>query len=646
MGIALGSFSSAARLQSGALPNFFGGRYFSSVPTKVRSMQVVWKKLAEGQDVPTSRWMAVFFGAFSALGLPVILVLFGFLLQLLFVRYPTSGGERVLPAHLQLGDWIRVPTTLFSSNGSLLGCAIVLILLMTVVFAIERWTTLLSRRASLKAALYWNGNILNRLFGHSRLLSVDQGLSGQRSVLRELIQTDLPKVRETLTDWCRVFPRSVIQVLMVLLLACMIQPWLTLLAILGLVAIWWIWGSIETSIRKERPVLLEQRRNAHEQLIYLCESSPILESVDARMDVQKAFDHQLEAFHLAQYRVAEENSWRSPILLTVAGLFGAFLFFVTSLRVLDPESDLRIGDMLVLVGCVAIAVNGIFKIRRCLRKRRGADHSANAIASYLAIPSTRSKSIGKGGRADFSNGLKFEHVSFRDSSNARILDDVTLELAPGKFTALVSLDNTTSQALGEMLLGFGMPTSGRVLIDQNNLIDIDPASLRNQTLLINERGPLLDGSVEENIWSGAAKNATIDILEIAKKAKVSEAILNLPEGLGTVLTSNDERLTPDQLYRLGIVRALLKRPSVVVAHEPRVRVTAQEESDSLEALNALSDLRAITVVLPERLSTLRRVDQIVMFKDGKIAASGTHSQLLEQSELYRHYNYIRFAFTA
>jgi ABC-type multidrug transport system fused ATPase/permease subunit len=311
--------------------------------------------------------------------------------------------------------------------------------------------------------------------------------------------------------------------------------------------------------------------------------------------------------------------------------------------VLEPESTLHVGDIVVLLGCVIVAVNGIFRLRRGLRKRGNAITSADNLENYLSIQGVRADSLGKGIQARITSSIELEHVCFRDSSKNRILDDVSLSLIPKQITAIVSLEPATADALGEMVLGFGLPTSGRALVDGINLIDLDPMSVRRQSLLVNEHGPLLDGTVEENLWSGRPKDAMIDVMDLARNACVSESILNLPDGLGTVLSSNDDRLAPDQLYRFGIVRALLKKPSVIVCHEPRMRVSAKDEAESLQALQQLRGLNAIVLVIPERLSTLRAADQILVFRQGKLVSSGTHQRLLEQSEIYRHFNYMRFA---
>jgi ATP-binding cassette, subfamily B, bacterial len=607
-------------------------------------MQSAWKKLADSQETPLSRWMALGFGLASALLTPFLLVLLGWFAQLLFV-VKIGDGKRILPQQLNVGQWFSISTERLSSETNLLRCAITLIVLIVGVFIAERVCLLLSRRSAMKASLEWTSRLLRRLFHQARSLSMEHGLSGQRKTLRDIIQADVPRVRDAFTEWYRQFPRCLVQTLGVLVLACCIHPWLTLLSIIALIVGWGLFISLEAAQRKNRPVLVEQRRTAHEQLIYLCESSPLLESVDDRVDVEKLFERQIESFNQAQFQIADEGTLRSPWLLACITLLGTLLLFVLGIRVLEPASTLHVGDILALVGCVVVSVSGIFKLRRGWRKRVNAAAAAESIANYLAITSTRGSTQSKTLTKGIQTAIQLEHVSFRDSSRNRVLDDVTLTLKPGAITAIVAMDQPAARALSELVLGFGIPASGRILIDDIDLIDLDVMSLRRQSLLVNERGPLLDGTVEENLLAGANKNATVDIMEVARKVHVSEAILNLPDGLGTILTNNDDRLPPDQLYRLGVARALLKKPCVVVAYEPKQRVSAQEESESLSALKSLKELGAIVVVIPERLSTLRLVDQVIVFKDGKVIDTGSHQKLLETSDIYRHFNYMRFAFS-
>ena len=110
-----------------------------------------------------------------------------------------------------------------------------------------------------------------------------------------------------------------------------------------------------------------------------------------------------------------------------------------------------------------------------------------------------------------------------------------------------------------------------------------------------------------------------------------------------MVTPNEDRLLPDSLFRIGLMRGLVKKRSLIVAQEPSVRVKSTTESETLDALLQLKSEDTILVVLPQRLSTLRAADQIIVIHAHKVAGIGTHSQLLEQSEIYRHLNYMQFS---
>jgi ABC-type multidrug transport system fused ATPase/permease subunit len=585
------------------------------------------------------------FGVISALLLPVLLVAAGWLTQLLFVVQRDDSGVRSLPATLGISPYFTISSESLSAEPNLLRVAVAIIVLIVVVFIVERVTYLLSRRQSMNASLELTSSLLKRLYQQARGLAAEHGLSGQSQTLRALIQSEVPRVRDAWTDWFRVFPRCLIQATLALILASCINIWFTILAILALVVGWGLFLRLEANQRKGRPVLAEQRRNAHEQLIYLCETSPLLESIDNRVSFEHLFDGQVKNFHRAHLRLADEGSWRSPWLLLAITVLTALLLFVLSIRVLEPSSRLHIGDVVVLIGSVVISVSSLFKLNRGVRKRISASASAEKLAQYLSLPTKLSEASHGNSVAPVKSAVIWEHVTFRDSNKHRLLDDVSMALYPGKITAIVSMDQATAQALSEMIMGFGKPASGRILIDGVNMIDLDTTSLRRNALLVNDRGPLLDGTVEENILAGVKKDTTLDLVAVAREAHVSEGILNLADGFDTILSSNDERLAPDHLYRLGIARALIRRPSIIVAFEPKQRVSSQEEIDSLSALERLRDLEATVLVVPERLSTLRSADQIIVFQEGRVVASGTHQRLLEDSELYRHFNYIRFSWS-
>jgi ABC-type multidrug transport system fused ATPase/permease subunit len=130
--------------------------------------------------------------------------------------------------------------------------------------------------------------------------------------------------------------------------------------------------------------------------------------------------------------------------------------------------------------------------------------------------------------------------------------------------------------------------------------------------------------------------------EITRLARVSDAIFELPDGLQTLVSSNEQRLSPDLMFRLGIARAFLKKPSIIVAEEPAPGQPGIE-AETTRALLEARNQSCVVLVLPARLSTLRAADQVVVLHHRKVADVGTHNELLERSELYRHWNYMHFA---
>jgi ABC-type multidrug transport system fused ATPase/permease subunit len=102
-------------------------------------------------------------------------------------------------------------------------------------------------------------------------------------------------------------------------------------------------------------------------------------------------------------------------------------------------------------------------------------------------------------------------------------------------------------------------------------------------------------------------------------------------------------MQPDELFRIGLTRGLIKKPKLILAEEPSQRVNLRTEMETCEALLQLRNQKVTIVTLAKRLSTLRSADQILVLHDHKLAGVGTHSELLESSEIYRHLNYLQFS---
>jgi ABC-type multidrug transport system fused ATPase/permease subunit len=165
--------------------------------------------------------------------------------------------------------------------------------------------------------------------------------------------------------------------------------------------------------------------------------------------------------------------------------------------------------------------------------------------------------------------------------------------------------------------------------------------VRGQTLIVPADGMLFDGTVQENITCGDAGFTMLQISDAAKQARAQSFILELPRGFATHIGTNGEQLDNGQAFCIGLARALVRNPSILVVAEPAESLDRSADERLKEALRWAAEDRTL-VVIPTRLSTLRSLDKIVVIHEGKVHAEGSHRDLLKSCRLYRHLNFVRF----
>ena len=594
---------------------------------------------------PEYLWAVWGFGILAGLLLPLVLVMAGWLIELLLLGQQklAAGNEASIPDYLSLGQIFELPTSLLNSGGSILRGALGLIVLLMMVVAFECIALLTSYRAALHSSLDIAVDVQRKIFDKSAMLAVEKGLSGQQDAIEDMIFIHVPQVRESVSQWYRVFPRHPVQALLLLILAASIQLSITLLALIAAMFLWFLFGYLDSFRRKRRPVLYERARASSDQLAYLCETAPLLASVHDQQGTRLSFERQLETYRQSQTQLSDGGIWKSPTMLFFATILSAFLLIVVSIRFLDDANHLHFGELFTLFASVALALLGMQRFMRAFRRYRSSETAALELAKYLEQP-TLSPRASETAKHPISAGqIQLEHMTLRNSSGQKLLEDITATIRSGQLTAIVASEPVQASALAELILGFGRPASGRILFDGIDSTDLDSQGLRDASLWVAAKGHLIHGTLAENLWAGQAPDATMDLMVLAKKMHVADAILNLPDNLGTLVSPTEDRMQPDELFRIGLTRGLIKKPKLILAEEPNQRVNLRTEMETCEALLQLRNQKVTIVTLAKRLSTLRSADQILVLHDHKLAGAGTHSELLESSEIYRHLNYLQFS---
>jgi ABC-type multidrug transport system fused ATPase/permease subunit len=230
--------------------------------------------------------------------------------------------------------------------------------------------------------------------------------------------------------------------------------------------------------------------------------------------------------------------------------------------------------------------------------------------------------------------LRFEAVDFEYMDGRPVLDDIELEIEPGKTIALIGHTGSGKTTLTSLVPRFYEVTSGRVTLDGTDVRDVKLASLRSEIGVISQDPFLFSATVRENITFGAPDLDEAEVERISRLAQAHEFVEQLPDGYDTMIGERGITLSGGQRQRLAIARALAVDPRVLILDDATASVDA-----STEALIRLGLREAMrnrtTLIIAHRLSTIALADEIVVLDDGRIAARGTHEELLETSAVYR-----------
>jgi ABC-type multidrug transport system fused ATPase/permease subunit len=229
--------------------------------------------------------------------------------------------------------------------------------------------------------------------------------------------------------------------------------------------------------------------------------------------------------------------------------------------------------------------------------------------------------------------LRFEQVAFGYDPQQPVLEGLSFEVEPGTCVAVLGATGAGKSTLLSLIPRFYDPTAGRILLDGIDLKDLTLDYLRRNIGLVFQESLLFHSSVAQNIAFGNPEASQQQIEHAAKVAGAHSFIVELPDGYDTVLQEGAVNLSGGQRQRLAIARALLLEPKILLLDDPTTAVDAQTEHEVLEAMDAAIEGRT-TLIVANRLSTLRRADWILVLEDGRIVERGTHSQLMQNRGIY------------
>lgn len=232
--------------------------------------------------------------------------------------------------------------------------------------------------------------------------------------------------------------------------------------------------------------------------------------------------------------------------------------------------------------------------------------------------------------------IVFKDVSFHYNGNTdeSILDGINLVVEPGQTVAILGATGAGKSTLINLVPRFYDVTAGQITIDGTDLRQIREDALLSQIAIVPQETILFSGTVSDNIRYGNPTASDDEVIEAAKAAQAHDFIMSFSQGYDTHIEQRGANLSGGQKQRLAIARALLTHPKILILDDSTSSVDVETETKIQDALEAQA-FKHTSLVVAQRISTVLRADKIVVIDQGRIAAQGTHQELMQTSPIYR-----------
>ncbi len=229
---------------------------------------------------------------------------------------------------------------------------------------------------------------------------------------------------------------------------------------------------------------------------------------------------------------------------------------------------------------------------------------------------------------DLRGDIELKNVHFKYEEGKQVLEDISFKVKAGEVVALVGESGVGKSTLIDLVSGYHFASQGEVLIDGHNIHDVNLRRLRQQIAVVPQEVVLFNDTIQMNVKYGRFDASDDEVKTAAIKAHALDFIEKFPEKWNQVVGERGVKLSVGQKQRVAIARAMLRNPRILILDEPTSALDAGSENVITKSLDDLMKGKT-TFIIAHRLSTVRKANQILVFKEGKIIESGTHDELLK-----------------
>lgn len=548
-----------------------------------------------------------------------------------FVKWIVDSGIGEAPLHAGIPRWVAdaIPPALATDKMGLVVASVTMLLLLSFVRGGFTYLAGVNSEVVSQSVAYRLRNALYRKLCSLSFRFHDRSTAGD---LLSRAAQDVERLR-FLTG--RALLGIVNALFLMIATAAVLFAMDPLLAILAMLVIppltWQAW----TFAKAYRPLSMEIQK----QLGVL---TTVLEQNLRGIRVVKAFAQekaQVGAYNTANSvwfkhsaDAARMRSVRIPLLDLLAGLGSVVVVYFGGRAVINQS--LSLGELLAFMTYLAQLIMPIRRMGMIVPFVAMAGASSERVFEVLDTQSAIADGDGTPPLPPIRGDIEFDRVSFNYTPANRAITEVSFELKAGEILALLGATGSGKSTLINLIPRFYEASGGRVLIDGIDVRDVQLHSLRRQVASVLQDPVLFATSIRENIGFGLDDPDQDQIVEAAKAAQAHDFIMEMPQQYDSRVGERGTTLSGGQRQRLSIARALIVNPKILILDDATSSVDTETERLIQAALDNLMANRT-SIVIAQRLSTVRRADKILLLDKGRVAGLGTHRDLWESSSIYR-----------
>ncbi len=334
-------------------------------------------------------------------------------------------------------------------------------------------------------------------------------------------------------------------------------------------------------------------------------------------------------------KMTEIFTRNTPVMETLTGIMIAALIFYSGILIKNDE--LQISSFFSFLAAMMLAYQ---PVRSLASLNIAINQGLSAAGRVLPIIDSENEIKENPNLPDLKidqANIEFKNVNFfynKDEKN--ILQSANLKFEGGKMTALVGLSGAGKSTILNLIPRFYDTENGDILIDNQSIYSSNLYSLRKNISLVSQETTLFDDTIKNNISYAKLTASEDEIFLAAKNSFAHDFIEKLPQKYETLIGENGVRLSGGEKQRISIARAMIKKSPIILLDEATSSLDSETEDKIQNAITLLTKNKT-TIVIAHRLSTILNASLIYVINSGKVIASGTHENLLDNSEIYKNF---------